>query len=201
MRKLWLLFILFLTTVSTATEQQPEEQAYFVDAPLLEEEVIYYPIYDSGMVIDSTEIIFLEEETKITKNMYPILMEMIDSAAADSIFIHINSGYRTFEDQLACRARNVRYRGKKLDTLFLTHAPSGKFHPVTARPGYSEHQKGIAFDLNTSDKEVYAWLKENAIRFGFVRTVKKERWHWEYLPEVTNKYEFVREKHWSWRTT
>ena len=30
--------------------------------------------------------------------------------------------------------------------------------------------------------EVYDWLKKNAPGLGFVRTVNREPWHWEYDP-------------------
>lgn len=46
---------------------------------------------------------------------------------------------------------------------------------LAARPGYSNHQNGLALDLSTS-----AWLAANASRFGFVRTVPSENWHYEY---------------------
>jgi hypothetical protein len=46
---------------------------------------------------------------------------------------------------------------------------------LAARPGYSNHQNGLALDLSTS-----TWLARNASKFGFVRTVPKEAWHYEY---------------------
>jgi hypothetical protein len=47
---------------------------------------------------------------------------------------------------------------------------------LAARPGYSNHQSGIAVDLTTS-----AWLAANAGKFGFRRTVPSEPWHYEYF--------------------
>jgi LAS superfamily LD-carboxypeptidase LdcB len=62
---------------------------------------------------------------------------------------------------------------------------SGKGN-LAARPGYSNHQGGIAVDLSTGGTKtaVYRWLALNAGRFGFVRTVKSEPWHWEFRPGV-----------------
>jgi hypothetical protein len=31
---------------------------------------------------------------------------------------------------------------------------------------------------------MYDWLKANGPAHGFVRTVNKEPWHWEYRPDV-----------------
>lgn len=60
---------------------------------------------------------------------------------------------------------------------------SGKGN-LAAKPGYSNHQGGIAVDLTVgpTSSQVYKWLARNAGRFGFVRTVKSEPWHWEYRP-------------------
>ena len=194
MKKLWILCILFLTTVSTATEF-PHKEVY--EKPPTKEQ--FYPLYDSGLVIDSTIVYLFDGNVKFTGEMYYFLTVMLDSAMQDSVEIKINSAYRTFEEQLECRVKNIRRKNKQYDSLFLLTAESKNFRPITAKPGYSSHQRGIAFDFNCSDKEVYKWLKENAINYGFVRTVKQEKWHWEYRPEVKDIYEFVKEKHWSWR--
>ena len=44
---------------------------------------------------------------------------------------------------------------------------------------------------------VYEWLVNNAHYFGFVRTVSKERWHWEYKGESGNRFAISMD-HWSW---
>jgi len=51
---------------------------------------------------------------------------------------------------------------------------------VAAAPGYSNHQSGLALDLNTSEGSVYDWLSAHGGTYGFARTVASERWHWEY---------------------
>ena len=56
---------------------------------------------------------------------------------------------------------------------------------LAAKPGNSNHQHGQAFDLNTHGFDgdpIYDWLAKNGPKFGFVRTVNKEHWHWEYRP-------------------
>lgn len=199
-----MLCILFLTTVGTANHSPSHYKLedFIVKEPkkpLFVLQDIYYPVYDSGFVVDSTQVYLFEDDVKITKKMYNVLKTMLDSAFADSVHIRINSSYRTFEEQYTCRMRNVRYRHLVYDSTFLLEAESKYFRPITAKPGHSNHQKGIAFDFNTSDAEVFKWLKINAIKHGFVRTVKQERWHWEYHPDVINIYEFVKETHWSWK--
>ena len=53
-----------------------------------------------------------------------------------------------------------------------------------AKPGYSNHQSGIAIDIGSGGGQAdsYQWLVQHAIKYGFVRTVIKETWHWEYRP-------------------
>jgi zinc D-Ala-D-Ala carboxypeptidase len=60
--------------------------------------------------------------------------------------------------------------------------------PKAARPGRSNHNRGLAVDLVVGDEDVsptYDWLAANACRFGFRRTVASEPWHWEYRPRST----------------
>jgi D-alanyl-D-alanine carboxypeptidase len=59
--------------------------------------------------------------------------------------------------------------------------------PKAARPGRSNHQRGLALDLVVGNvtTPTYDWLASHACRFGFRRTVQSEPWHWEYRPRTT----------------
>ncbi len=65
--------------------------------------------------------------------------------------------------------------------------------PGTLLPGQDEHQLGYAVDLRVEGlpdelfirSEQYAWLEENAWRFGFVRTRDDEPYHWRFIGEET----------------
>jgi LAS superfamily LD-carboxypeptidase LdcB len=72
------------------------------------------------------------------------------------------------------------------------------FQPATAPPGVSKHGNGIAADLNTggfsaklpsttSLTSVYPWMVLNGWKYGFVRTVSTETWHFEYHPNDAKK--------------
>jgi LAS superfamily LD-carboxypeptidase LdcB len=71
---------------------------------------------------------------------------------------------------------------------FRTHARQAELYRewrrgaghIAAPPGYSNHQRGRALDLDL-DAPTYAWLQTNARSHGFYRTVRGEPWHWEYL--------------------
>ena len=80
--------------------------------------------------------------------------------------------------------------------------------PGTSRPSkYSPHPTGIAIDMNTGSKAgtlasitpVYKWMMDNAWKYGYIRTVKSERWHWEYRPG-TSMFAKVPMDHYTWNT-
>lgn len=87
-----------------------------------------------------------------------------------NITLLINSAFRTFQRQA--------------ELFELSHHGGNNAAP----PGGSDHQHGQAFDLNTGHNvldgsdTVYEWLKRNGPKHGFIRTVNKESWHWEYRP-------------------
>lgn len=100
---------------------------------------------------------------KRTGNAYAVMQ---DAAARAGVGIRINSGFRTPQEQqylyncyINCNCNNCN---------------------LAAAPGYSNHQSGLALDLNTANSAVYTWLNANAASFGFRRTVPSEPWHWEY---------------------
>ncbi|PTL81619.1 D-alanyl-D-alanine carboxypeptidase family protein [Vitiosangium sp. GDMCC 1.1324] len=97
-------------------------------------------------------------------------LRMSVSARAEGIGLWVSSGYRTRWQQ---RLLYERYR------LGLG--------PRAARPGQSNHQRGLAVDVAVGDEDTptYRWLAANACLHGFRRTVPSEPWHWEYRPRTT----------------
>lgn len=64
---------------------------------------------------------------------------------------------------------------------------SGARTSLVAKPGYSNHQGGVAVDIavqSSTQSATYKWLAENAADYGFVNTgakfSKPEYWHWEF---------------------
>lgn len=97
-------------------------------------------------------------------------LAMAEAASGDGVTIGVNSGFRSYPEQ------KYLYDGRQKGL------PG--FAPAN-RPGTSKHQNGIAFDIDVNgggSNPIYVWLSQNATRFGFLRTVSSEPWHWEYLP-------------------
>jgi len=84
------------------------------------------------------------------------------------------------------RVADGRWGTKTGKEAFVWYAPSTAFSAATAPPGLSNHGTGVAIDLNTGsgnkakNNPVYHWLAKNSWRYGFVRAVKSEEWHFEY---------------------
>ena len=96
---------------------------------------------------------------------------LVAAARADGIVIGVNSGFRSYPEQKMLRENwERRVNG---------------FAPAN-RPGHSNHQNGIAFDLDVGvgpGNPVYDWLAAHATGLGVLRTVPPEVWHWEYRPQ------------------
>ncbi len=114
-------------------------------------------------------------------------VRMADSAAADSVRLTVQSGYRSPRYQRKIIVKRMR-EGKSFAEVARYVAP----------PGYSEHHTGRAMDVVCrggvktafAASVCYPWLKENASRFGFYETYPEhspdgipwEPWHWTYHP-------------------
>ena len=78
----------------------------------------------------------------------------------------INSGYRSYASQKAIHAARVSALGKTAG------------EKLAARPGYSEHQTGLAIDISTTalscrigsfgSSKASKWIAENAWQYGFL---------------------------------
>ncbi len=93
---------------------------------------------------------------------------LVAAAAKNGVLVMLNSGFRSYPEQ------------KHLHDGFTRGLPGFN---TAAKPGFSKHQNGIAFDISVPGGDgnpTYDWLKRNATALGFVRTVNKEPWHWEF---------------------
>lgn len=85
-------------------------------------------------------------------------------------------GFRTMAEQIQLRKDN--------GCPDVYDAPSSACATPTARPGYSNHQMGLAMDLSYNGSLIrshsnagFTWLAANASKYGF-KNFPKEAWHW-----------------------
>ena len=135
----------------------------------------------------------LSNGKKVDSRIYPELQEMFNAARAQGYGLFVREGYRTQEEQ-------QQLMNEKIEA----YENEGKSKPEAKKlaeqwvaiPGTSEHQLGIAVDINadtskSSRDDVYKWLEENAHRYGFIKRypsnktditgVINEPWHYRYV--------------------
>ena len=101
---------------------------------------------------------------------------MAAAAAEEGLQLALFSGFRSMEEQ--------RYFYRCYRTCSCNSCNKA------ARPGYSNHQNGVALDLGLG-QGVHPWLLDNAARFGFRATVRSEPWHWEYRKRKAHRFPAV----------
>ncbi len=119
-------------------------------------------------------------------------IKMANDAEKEGLGLIINSSYRSYEDQEDIENTYRDLYGENYVTKYV------------AKPGFSEHQTGLAFDIGSKTSNVFAnskeykWMLENAYKYGFIlRFPKKyenitgfrsEPWHYRYVGKKIAKY-------------
>jgi len=118
----------------------------------------------------------------------PSVEAMMNAAAAAGQALAVTSSYRSYATQVTTYNYWVSISGKDgADTY-------------SARPGYSEHQTGLALDVQTADgrslsnfagTSQYQWLQAHAHEYGFIQRYvagyesvtgySAEEWHYRYV--------------------
>lgn len=120
------------------------------------------------------------------------VLDLKAAAKNDGIKVNVNSGFRPdYYPNVSTKSKaGVSVSAQSQEELYKQNCKSGSCSPKTAKPGNSKHGSGIAIDFNTGsrtgkiksplDPKLYSWMVKNSFRFGFVRTVASEEWHFEY---------------------
>ena len=122
--------------------------------------------------------------TCLTEETLNAFNEMQADASALGLNLYISSGFRSYTYQENLYNNYVAQDGiEEADTY-------------SARPGHSEHQTGLAFDLNTIDDSFAntaegKWVKDNCQKYGLILRYPKgkenmtgyqyESWHLRYV--------------------
>lgn len=125
-------------------------------------------------------------------------LEMQKAAATDGVTVWMQSGYRSVKYQTSLYERKTKYY---LDKGYDNATAKEKAAAVVNPPGYSEHNCGLAADLNSPEHTgldegfektaAFRWLCEHAGDYGFILRYPKdaedkteiiyEPWHWRYV--------------------
>lgn len=119
--------------------------------------------------------------------------KMFAAAEKDGIDLIISSAYRTHKEQ------------EETYNDYLKGHDEGYANKYAAKPGFSEHQTGLAYDILTTgvrlttfeDTKEFKWLQENAYKYGFILRYPKDKeditgyeyesWHYRYVGEQAAK--------------
>lgn len=176
---LCLAFIPFKSQAASLLYNNPYvlKDPYFepLEKDYIPEDLVEFKDYDIKLVKDTNPI----EQQGREIIMQP-LKELIDTCEeATGMDIYIRSGYRSYMLQQS------------------TYKKYGE--DLSARPGHSEHQLGLAIDIEsrknlskefmTKQNPVYLCFKEYGVKHGFVQSYtygnpygyESEPWHWRYI--------------------
>jgi D-alanyl-D-alanine carboxypeptidase len=113
------------------------------------------------------------------------LERMFDAASRDDINLKVISAYRSFDEQNELKGQFTQIYGTGANAF-------------SADQGFSEHQLGTTIDLTIESvggtytsfgqTEAFAWLQENAHKYGFILSYPEgntfyvyEPWHWRFV--------------------
>lgn len=120
----------------------------------------------------------------LTEATYSAFEKLSADAAIAGLDIYLSSGFRSYEYQNEIYNNYVEIYGQESADTF------------SARPGHSEHQTGMAIDVNTIDDSFAGtpeaiWLEEHCYEYGFIIRYPKgkdsitgykyEPWHIRYV--------------------
>ena len=112
------------------------------------------------------------------------LQKMFAAAKTDGLDLFVRSGFRSYATQ------------KNLYNNYVARDGKAEADRYSARPGHSEHQTGLGFDINKANSSFEGtpeaiWLAENCHKYGFIIRYPKgkehitgyiyEPWHVRYL--------------------
>lgn len=141
-------------------------------------------IVNKGLALPSS---FSPGENPVAKAAFK---QMSQAAKNAGITLNLFSGYRSYSYQQSLFNKYVNEDGRATAETY------------SARPGYSEHQTGLTFDIGGKDSSKWVsskfgdtaegkWLAVNATKYGFILRYPKgkeqitgyiyEPWHFRYL--------------------
>lgn len=139
------------------------------------------------------ELTLLSNGIMVDSRAYPDLQEMFDTMRAEGVYPTILEGYRTSEYQQEIMQGRIN---GYIAQGYSEEGARAEAEKWVAVPGTSEHELGLALDINAdvsmSDAwDVYNWLAKNAYRYGFILRypegkesitgIDYEPWHYRYV--------------------
>ncbi len=176
-------------TPAETVESKPEEPEHKI------QQVDGLTFVDGILIVNKTYSVPEDYAPGINTAAQAAFDEMMNDALNDGVYLYINSGYRTYDEQYNLYYNYAYDRGV---------AEADKF---SSRPGHSEHQAGLCFDVNSTENSFAGtteakWLAAHCSDYGFIIRFPKgkekitgyeyEPWHIRFVgvelaKELTSK--------------
>ena len=137
------------------------------------------------------ELVTLKNDKQVDARMYPYLQQMYDAMRKKGLQPITREGYRTYAQQQDIMDSRIQ---QHIDEGLTEEAAKELAEAYVAVPGTSEHQLGLAVDINSKNGDnsaVYAWLKQHAHEYGFIQRYpagkeeitgfQAEDWHYRFV--------------------
>lgn len=165
----------------------------------------------------NTEKILVNKYNYVTEDYIPENLQIVSSKYSSKTVKLVSYAKEAFEE-LAAAAENENYTINAMssyrdyayqNTLYNNYAKKDGYDNAdtySARPGYSEHQTGLAVDIdnkkeyftNFEKTKEYEWMQNNAYKYGFILRFPKDKvletgyeyesWHYRYVGKEIAKY-------------
>lgn len=157
-------------------------------------------------ILTLEQVVLKNQEKQAVDVAAQALLDMLNAAQQDGLMVwQISEAYRTWEEQrLLFNKEKNKYLGENGTAPALTETAAEKeAEKNVARPGTSEHQTGLAFDLTVPERsfsstEQARWLRENCWNYGFILRYpagkeditgfSAEPWHIRYVGKDISQY-------------
>lgn len=157
------------------------------DTLMIASKIYYLGEYVPDDLVNVETDYYILSQPQLRKEAWLAYKEMADAARKENIYFYISTAYRSYDFQ------------STLYNNYLLNDPPEVVDTYSSRPGYSDHQTGLAADIRTEDKafsdftntKAAEWLKTNAYKFGFIMRYPEgkekitgyipESWHYRYV--------------------
>ena len=155
-----------------------------------------------GRLTKDPEVKYLQDENSTAMARYTLAVDRRyrkDGKAETDFISCVTFGKNAeFAEKYLKKGLKILVSGRIQTGSYVNQEGTQEADTYSARPGCSEHQTGLALDINTAslsdhfeETEEYAWLVENSWRYGFILRFPEgkeeitgyqfEPWHYRYV--------------------
>lgn len=171
-------------TVQSTTKPIPADTTFTTSKGFQGKTVDGLTYIDGILIVNKTYSLPSTYGTGLTTTTQNAFNEMRAAATLEGFNIYLSSGFRSYNTQ------------NKLYNNYVKRDGQAAADTYSARAGHSEHQSGLAFDVNqvndTFNNTAEAkWLSDNCYKYGFILRYPKgktnetgykyESWHFRYV--------------------